>query len=149
MSITLNGTTGISSTGGIAAADLTGTLPALDGAALTSLTSANLTGALPAIDGSALTGISTTPTTAQVLTATAGAATGAVGTYAFLRTTGNQITVAGTSYAGSSLIYGGVHVNGASVYHSAPGGGVSGTWRAMGQENYSSRITMSVFLRIS
>ena len=39
------------------AANLTGTLPAIDGSALTSLTSANLTGALPAIDGSSLTGI--------------------------------------------------------------------------------------------
>lgn len=57
MSITLDGTAGISSTGGIDAADLTGALPALDGAALTALTSANLTGALPAISGSNLTGI--------------------------------------------------------------------------------------------
>ena len=32
-------------------------LPAINGAALTNLTSANLTGALPAIDGSALTGL--------------------------------------------------------------------------------------------
>ena len=44
-------------TGNIAAAQLTGALPAISGAALTSLTSANLTGALPAIDGSALTGL--------------------------------------------------------------------------------------------
>lgn len=57
MSITLDGTAGISSTGGIDAADLTGALPALDGAALTALTSANLTGALPAISGSNLTGL--------------------------------------------------------------------------------------------
>tara|TARA_B100000927_G_scaffold287761_1_gene281184 strand:+ start:785 stop:1600 length:816 start_codon:yes stop_codon:yes gene_type:complete len=39
------------------AANLTGSLPAIDGSALTSLSSANLTGSLPAIDGSALTGI--------------------------------------------------------------------------------------------
>ena len=46
MTITLNGTTGV-------------TTPAIsgDGSALTTLTSANLTGALPAIDGSALTGV--------------------------------------------------------------------------------------------
>jgi hypothetical protein len=41
---------------GITASKLTGALPAISGASLTSLTSANLTGALPAIDGSALTG---------------------------------------------------------------------------------------------
>ena len=81
MSITLNGTTGISSTGGIAAADLTGTLPALDGAALTgvlkpasSLTAANLTGALPAISGAALTGIESGPTYATAVATTSGTA---------------------------------------------------------------------------
>lgn len=74
MSITLNGTTGISSTGGIAAADLTGTLPALDGAALTALTSANLTGALPAISGAALTGIESGPTYATAVATTSGTA---------------------------------------------------------------------------
>ena len=47
----------ITGTGSIPAANLTGTLPAIDGSALTSLTAANLTGTLPAIDGSALTGI--------------------------------------------------------------------------------------------
>ena len=37
---------------------MTGTLPAVSGANLTSLTSGNLTGALPAISGASLTGIS-------------------------------------------------------------------------------------------
>ena len=73
MSITLNGTTGISTPDitsttapslvgtnftSLPSASLTGALPAISGSALTSLTSANLTGALPAIDGSALTGLS-------------------------------------------------------------------------------------------
>ena len=73
MSITLNGTTGISTPDitsttapslvgtnftSLPSASLTGALPAISGSSLTSLTSANLTGALPAIDGSALTGIS-------------------------------------------------------------------------------------------
>lgn len=40
------------------ASALTGDLPALNGSALTNLSSANLTGALPALDGSALTGVS-------------------------------------------------------------------------------------------
>ena len=41
----------------LTSANLTGALPAVSGANLTNLTSANLTGALPAIDGSSLTGI--------------------------------------------------------------------------------------------
>ena len=41
----------------LAAANLTGSLPAISGASLTGLTAANLTGALPAIDGSNLTGL--------------------------------------------------------------------------------------------
>ena len=53
MSITLNGTTGISTP------DITSTTaPSLVGTNFTSLPSASLTGALPAIDGSALTGLS-------------------------------------------------------------------------------------------
>ena len=52
MSITLNGTTGISTP------DITSTTaPSLVGTNFTSLPSANLTGALPAIDGSSLTGM--------------------------------------------------------------------------------------------
>ena len=52
MSITLNGTTGISTP------DITSTTaPSLVGTNFTSLPSASLTGALPAIDGSALTGV--------------------------------------------------------------------------------------------
>jgi len=62
-----NGMTGsAASLTAIPAAQLTGTLPALDGSALTNLTSANLTGALPAIDGSALTGVAGTPAGAVI-----------------------------------------------------------------------------------
>jgi|SRR5438128_531586 len=46
-----------STTATIPASDLTGALPALDGSALTSLTSGNLVGALPAISGAALTAL--------------------------------------------------------------------------------------------
>ena len=46
---------GVSST--IPAANLSGTLPALDGNALTNIDAANITGTLPALDGSALTNI--------------------------------------------------------------------------------------------
>ena len=98
MSITLNGTTGITtpdltsaapmdvggsavltaasdvltSVSSLAAANLTGSLPAIDGSAVTSLTSANLTGALPAIDGSALSGVGTSTAFAAVGTYTIG-----------------------------------------------------------------------------
>lgn len=79
MSIVLDGSGGISSTGGIDAADLTGTLPAISGASLTgvlkpasSLTAANLTGALPAIDGSSLTGIESGPTYGTPVATTSG-----------------------------------------------------------------------------
>ena len=44
-------------TGTLPMARLTGTLPALNGSALTALSAANLTGALPAISGASLTGI--------------------------------------------------------------------------------------------
>lgn len=81
-----------------------------------------------------------TPTTDQVLTATAGASVGAVGTYALLGETSITSTGPGNTRAGSSLRYAGfgrsnngwtsgefrgVFVQGGS---SAP----SGTWRAMG-----------------
>ena len=45
--------------GTVPSSALTGNLPALNGSALTNLSSGNLTGALPALDGSSLTGIST------------------------------------------------------------------------------------------
>ena len=48
----------LTDTGALPAANLTGSLPAINGSNLTSLSAPNLTGALPAIDGSNLTGIS-------------------------------------------------------------------------------------------
>jgi len=50
----------LTTTGTIPASQLTGALPAISGAALTSLTSANLTGALPAVSGAALTALPAT-----------------------------------------------------------------------------------------
>lgn len=47
----------LTSTSTLDATKLSGNLPALDGSALTSLTSGNLSGALPNIDGSALTNL--------------------------------------------------------------------------------------------
>ena len=98
--------------------------------------------------------ISTTPTTAQVLTATAGASVGAVGTYAMLGSvsgTGVAYT-AGTTVAGSGLVYAGgvfVGITVATGYSGTP----SGTWRCMGYMRRfigcSDMSTATVFLRIS
>ncbi|AYP28112.1 hypothetical protein HWB26_gp53 [Lentibacter phage vB_LenP_ICBM2] len=132
MAITLDGSTGVTAT------EFDGTIDA-----------SNLTGTLPAIDGSALTGISTTPSTAQVLSATAGASVGAVGTYAFLGEYGNGRPVlnAGDTLAGSSLEYTAVTD---TVLHS--GVSPSGTWRLMGAYYPSSSLNdfpRSLWLRIS
>ena len=101
--------------------------------------------------------ISATPTTDQVLTATAGASEGAVGTYALLATV-NSTTVLnqGGTIAGSSLRYAGLR-------HRADVGGTifltnstapSGTWRCMGYKdarvsNDSGNREGTMFLRIS
>ena len=84
---------------------------------------------------------SSAPTTAQVLSATAGASVGAVGTYALLgNASGAASIVAGTTYAGSGLAYAGFAKGNAGFasasveqnYSAGAGSTVSGTWRAMG-----------------
>lgn len=85
--------------------------------------------------------VSTTPTTAQVLTATAGASVGAVGTYA-LMFNGPANRSPGDTLAGSSLTYAGCDGNNSTS--------ASGTWRLMGRNNdVSNRQSTSVWLRIS
>jgi hypothetical protein len=118
MPITLDGTTGITAAafdGALAAADLTGTLPALNGSALTNL---------PA------------PTSAQVGTATAGLAAGAVGTYVFARRTSSTDTFSfGATVAGSGLFPHGINLLDSGAGNqtgTAPGSALSGTWMAMG-----------------
>lgn len=87
--------------------------------------------------------ISTTPTTDQVLTATAGAAAGAVGTYAFLRHTTSADYNFGATLAGSSLRPAAIGVTtwatyttstagGSNLVATASGSAVSGTWQLMG-----------------
>ena len=85
----------------------------------------------------------TAPTTGQVLSATAGAAVGGVGTYAFLRDTTNRATAPGDTRAGSDLVYS----NAAGTGGNTP----SGTWRLMGQTFTSSTSSnqASLWLRIS
>jgi hypothetical protein len=91
-----------------------------------------------------------TPTTAQVLSATAGASVGAVGTYATLRIEANESTNEGGTRAGSQLRY-------TDTLGILVGGTPSGTWRAMGRASTTtsggqdpqttSRVT--IWLRIS
>lgn len=94
--------------------------------------------------------------TSRVLTATAAAEVGAVGTYAFLvaASATNPIgVVAGTTYAGSLFRYSGVSsatALGANTGSGGFGSTPSGTWRAMGFVGDSgSFLAMTLFLRIS
>jgi hypothetical protein len=95
--------------------------------------------------------ISTTPTTAQVLSATAGASAGDVGTYAFARriTSGNSAN--NSTIAGSSLRWSngsGSTVTGYTTFPTLPG-----TWRAMcyvvGSTASTSGPAVGLWLRIS
>jgi len=101
------------------------------------------------------TTISSTPTTAQVLTATAGATAGAVGTYAFLRHTITGAAVsAGTDYAGSDFLFSGLGPGTAastSTTTGISGSAPSGTWKAMGTTTpfSGSYYAITLFLRIS
>lgn len=156
--LTDNSNAVLNTSSSLPAANLTGTLPALDGSALTNLPAANLTGTLPAINGSALTNLPA-PTTAQVGTATAGLAVGAVGTYAFMWIDNTSI-VEGSTYAGSSLTYASMCDDSATstAANTYRGSGLtrtsttgSGTWRAMGAGSFGSSTygQASLFLRIS
>ena len=62
--------------GNLPAANLSGSLPAIDGSNLTSIPAANLTGSLPAIDGSALTNL---PAGGKILQVVTNNYTGTVG----------------------------------------------------------------------
>jgi hypothetical protein len=113
-------------------------------------------------DGVWATPAASAPTTAQVLSATAGANVGEVGTYALLGNSGARAAIAaGTTYAGSGLAYAGFAKEDRSfadattqiLYAGGAGGGVSGTWRAMGSNNAvvdaNSPRNATLFLRIS
>ena len=130
---------------------ITGTLPVANGGTgAPSLTANNVllgngTSALqavaPSTSGNVLTSngttwtssapASSTPTTAQVLTATAGATAGAVGTYGLFYTlTGNVAT--GATISGANLRYTAAATNGAGAAPLNTGAAPAGTWRNMG-----------------
>jgi hypothetical protein len=97
--------------------------------------------------------ISTTPTTDQVLTATAGASAGAVGTYA---SAGRDISAntnlggPGGTVAGSTIQYAHISNSADSVFLS--GTTLPGTWRILGNLNNQATVTrtlITTFLRIS
>jgi hypothetical protein len=108
-----------------------------------------------------VTAASGAPTTAQVLSATAGATTGAVGTYAWLGDAAAVQTVPGGTRAGSDLWYAGLSADiswsnqfpgGTIAQGGSYGGQPSGTWRAMGlsqPRDNNNRFPTTMWLRIS
>jgi hypothetical protein len=83
-------------------------------------------------------------TTAQVISATAGATVGDVGTYGFLSPASTSTSYSpGDTIAGSSLRWAGAESGGTSATSSA-----SGTWRCMGYKD-ATAIVSTVWLRIS
>lgn len=97
------------------------------------------------------------PSTEQVLSATAGAAAGAVGTYCWVR---ESSTLSGSlrfgdTFAGSSLrtngYYSGTALGNAVQYAGGSGGSLAGTWRIMGDSHHPSANVMNqtLALRIS
>jgi hypothetical protein len=97
--------------------------------------------------------VSTSPTTAQVLTATAGASVGAVGTYAFLRPNNATTYSAGSTLAGSNMFYNG-GLTSAGGNSMSDGASPAGTWRCMGHRSAFNQYGVVTFaatlwLRIS
>ena len=102
-------------TGGFAASKLTGALPALSAASLTSIPAGNLTGALPAIDGSALTGL---PAGGKVLQVVQGSVAVQVSTTSSAyQATGLKVTITPSSTSSKVLV----------VWHSGYNHNVGGT----------------------
>lgn len=94
-------------------------------------------------DGTTQTTAGGAPTTDQVLTATAGASFGAVGTYAVLMNASATTVNAGGTIAGSSLRYNSEAASRSPFSGYGQSGGTwggggtapSGTWRAMARSN--------------
>lgn len=91
-------------------------------------------------------------TGATVMTEVAAQSTGGVGTYALLASNANGVTFsAGTTYAGSSLLYAGYNgSNGNNAYMQISATAPSGTWRAMGYAaSDASTRAATLFMRVS
>jgi len=112
------------------------------GASLTALPAGQLTGSLPAISGAALTNLPA-PTSAQVGSAIAGVTAGDVGSFLFGTYAETGEIVYGASVAGSSLKAGCLNTGGANT----ESGTRSGTWRFLGYQSGVQRYT--IFMRIS
>ena len=90
-----------------------------------------------------------------VLARNAGAAVGAVGTYAFLHETTATATSPGGTRAGSGLRYAGVRTNtddfvGDALVGAGSGTGPAGTWRSMGFNGSAiGQVGATLWLRIS
>lgn len=101
--------------------------------------------------------VTTTPTTAQVLTATAGATGGDVGTYAFLQKQNTGTFELNSTLAGSNLrtVFVNSRPDQGGVNTSEATGTVSGTWKVMGRlgqftQGYNTfQTTASLCLRIA
>jgi hypothetical protein len=140
------------------AGNYTSYAPSLTGSGASGTWGINVTGSSGSTTGNAAT--VTTVTTAQVGTATAGLAAGAVGSYAFLVLALDTDTdyAAGNTFSGSNLRYAGASATTSGSSAVVPSSGTpSGTWRNMGYlQNASSsggggsqRQGSTVFLRIS
>jgi len=97
--------------------------------------------AVPAVGASG--NVLTSDGTNWASAAPAGTTLGAIGSYAFLEGAINTPFTAGTSYAGSGLIY--------SSVNGQPGATLSGTWRAMGTGTSPGSCTAvkTLFVRIA
>ena len=99
--------------------------------------------------------LSNAPSTAEVLSATAGANAGAVGTYAWLKSVNDSTSrTIGATFSGSAYSYAGATVdsNNGVGYSLVTSGTPSGTWRVMGffsNAITSSRRGISLALRIA
>jgi hypothetical protein len=143
------------------------TLPAASGVNLTALNASNLAsgtvgtarlGSGTANNTTFLRGDGTwataggAPTTAQVLSATAGASVGEVGTYALLRSQNTTAVGPGGTKAGSALRYVHTYVSDGAG-STGTNGTPSGTWRCMGNDpsfyNGENQFYQTLWLRIS
>lgn len=76
------------------------------------------------------------PTTDQILTATAGATAGAIGTYGFFYSSNTASVAFGSTVAGSTLQPAGIKTAGSAADVAKSGATQAGTWRCMGYSYY-------------